>query len=67
MFMSNEMTIFMLCSGICVPWVGLLDFVRLSPDGFSEVIDPTRGVRVLIRWRVDTVGLTITSRLGMGV
>jgi hypothetical protein len=61
MFMSNEMTIFMLLKSICMPWVGLLDFVwsGLSPDGFSEVINPTRSVRVLIRWRVDTM-LAIT-------
>ena len=59
MFMSNEMTIFMLLKSICMPWVGLFDFLwlglGLSPDGFSEVVNTTRGVGVLIRWRMDTV------------
>jgi hypothetical protein len=64
MFMSNEMTIFMLLKSICMPWVGLFDFMRLrlglSPDGFGgEVVNSTRGVRVLIRWWMDTM-LAIT-------
>jgi hypothetical protein len=63
MFMSNEMTIFMLLKSICMPWVGSFDFVSLglglNPSGFSEVVDPTRSVRMLIRWWVDTV-LAIT-------
>jgi len=63
MFMSNEMNIFMLLKSICMPWVRSFDLMKLglglSPDGFGEVVDSTRGVRVLIRWWIDTM-LAIT-------
>jgi hypothetical protein len=69
MFMSNEMTIFMLLKSICMPRVGLLDVERLglglSPDGFGgEVVNSARGVGVLIRWWMDTM-LAITCRVRM--